>query len=135
MDTYKGSNDADDFMNAVALLRQLQEGGNFGAKEFCRHIDAIEQSVQKRTAQSAPGNVNNGPVSNGPSRMPDADMTGPTSYNITQSMTTGMALADPSFQDFLAQSDPNVSLGMVPGLNEAHNPFWPDLWVENWTPI
>ena len=48
-------------------------------------------------------------------------------------MTAGMALAEPSLQELLAEPDLNLQLFDTPVLNEAQTPYWPELWGDGWT--
>jgi proline utilization trans-activator len=120
-------NDADDFETAIQMLSQLAQSGNTGAKEFCLHIDAIKISMAT-TSSSVREDLSD-------------RSTAPNDTNATQqaldpymsqAMTTGMALTEPTLQQILAQPEPNFQLTNPADLGEIQTPFWPDLWVGNW---
>jgi proline utilization trans-activator len=119
--------DADDFDTSIQILYQLAESGNFGAKEFCLHIDAMQQAIEESPTNSR-GNLRLG--STVPALI-DATPQILLPYP-SPAMTTGMALTDSSLQQFLAQPDHNFQLANMTGLDEMQTPFWPDLWVGNW---
>jgi hypothetical protein len=51
---------------------------------------------------------------------------------MSQAMTTGMALAEPTLQQLLAQPESNFQLNSSTDLDEIQTPFFPDLWVGDW---
>lgn len=48
-------------------------------------------------------------------------------------ITAGMALAEPSLQEFLAEPDLHLQLFDTPNLNGMQTPYWPELWGDGWT--
>jgi hypothetical protein len=41
------TNDREDFLLASTFLQQLERNGNYGAKEFCTHIDALDATLRQ----------------------------------------------------------------------------------------
>lgn len=119
----KSDSDGDNFSNAVELLRQLDQSGSFGAKEFCEHIDAMQQSMAAVQAG----------ISNQFAPPPSLDGTQGTiePFNGNR-MTAGMALAEPSFQDFLAGTTMGMQVFDESGFEGLHTPYWPELWGDGW---
>jgi hypothetical protein len=116
----RSQTDGDDFKNAVELLRQLAQSGNYGAKEFVKHMDAIEQSMQLVTDTSfAPGST----------QQPSLVDAGPLLFASNEAMTAGMALADPSLQYFLSESDLDLQAFSSPAFGGLQTPYW---WTDGW---
>lgn len=46
----------------------------------------------------------------------------------TQMMTAGMALAEPSLQEFLAETDFAISETDNPSFEPLQTPYWPGIW-------
>ncbi|CAN9334645.1 unnamed protein product [Alternaria alternata] len=112
--------DGDDFNNAVELLRQLAQSGNYGAKEFVKHMDAIEQSMQLVADTSfALGRPQQPSVASAEQLLPPS----------SEAMTAGMALADPSLRYFLSESDLDLQAFSNPALDELQTPYW---WADGW---
>ncbi|CAN9215241.1 unnamed protein product [Alternaria alternata] len=112
--------DGDDFNNAVELLRQLAQSGNYGAKEFVKHMDAIEQSMQLVADTSFALDRPQQPS------VASAEQLLPPS---SEAMTAGMALADPSLRYFLSESDLDLQAFSNPALDELQTPYW---WADGW---
>lgn len=53
---------------------------------------------------------------------------GPTLPFTTQTMTAGMALAEPSLQEFLAETDLAISEIDNPSFDPLQTPYWPGIW-------
>ncbi|CAN9233375.1 unnamed protein product [Alternaria alternata] len=112
--------DGDDFNNAVELLRQLAQSGNYGAKEFVKHMDAIEQSMQLVADTSfALGRPQQPSVASAEQLLPPS----------SEAMTAGMALADPSLRYFLSESDLDLQAFSNPAFDELQTPYW---WADGW---
>ncbi|CAN9345915.1 unnamed protein product [Alternaria alternata] len=112
--------DGDDFNNAVELLRQLAQSGNYGAKEFVKHMDAIEQSMQLVADTSfALGRLQQPSVASAEQLLPPS----------SEAMTAGMALADPSLRYFLSESDLDLQAFSNPAFDELQTPYW---WADGW---
>lgn len=115
----QSQSDADNFNNAVEIIRQLSQSGNFAAKEFCEHFNAMEESMEKVR--------NDGLIQNIAPRVPNVSQeamvpfTGPI-------MTAGMALAESSLQEFLAETDLAISNIDIPSLDPLQTPYWPGIW-------
>lgn len=46
--------------------------------------------------------------------------------------TAGMALADPSLQYFLSESDLDLQALSNPALGGLQTPYWPEMWGDGW---
>ncbi|KFA67801.1 hypothetical protein S40285_04506 [Stachybotrys chlorohalonatus IBT 40285] len=110
-----GRNDEDDrdaFESACYFLQVLKSIGSFGATEYCRHIDMMRLASQ--TFLSGHGAENSTTDTELLARfsfghhqqLPSSTVT-PASGE-QQMMTAEMALAEPSLQEFLAQSELNL---------------------------
>ncbi|KFA54094.1 hypothetical protein S40293_05542 [Stachybotrys chartarum IBT 40293] len=110
-----GRNDEDDrdaFESACYFLQVLKSIGSFGATEYCRHIDMMRLASQ--TFLSGHGTENSATDTELLARfsfghhqqLPSSTVT-PASGE-QQMMTAEMALAEPSLQEFLAQSELNL---------------------------
>ncbi|KAJ4349390.1 uncharacterized protein N0V89_008005 [Didymosphaeria variabile] len=121
--TPQSKSDGDSFDNAVELLRQLAQSGSFGAKEFCQHIDAMQQSMAAARNGALPQSTLGTPVELQQPSMSAFAGTG---------MTAGMALADPSFQGFLAETNLDMQALDNPSFYGLQTPYWPDIWGEDW---
>lgn len=97
--------DGEDFEIAIGLLGELKQNGNFAALEFCRHIDAIKHSQEQFLRKIEAIAVDEGTISTGPLRTTVS--SGNT--NVASLVTAGMALTEPSLQEFLAQPDLDFS--------------------------
>lgn len=114
----QSQSDSDNFNTAVDIIRQLSRMGNFAAKEFLEHLDAMEDSMQKVRQ-----NVLN--LSLAPQLvMSDA---APLPLYVPM-MTAGMALAEPSLQEFLADTDLTIDGIDNPTFDPLQTPYWPGIW-------
>lgn len=104
----------------MELLRQLARSGNYGAKEFVEHMDAIEQSMQL---------VSNTSFALGPPRQPPLADSESMLPPPSEAMTAGMALADPSLQYFLSESDLDLQPLSNPSFGGLQTPYW---WADGW---
>lgn len=124
--------DGDHFETAAQFLSQLEQNGNFAAKEFCRHIDAMKL-IMRETGGGGTGALESS--STAASAIPGgAVQDSELPYAAGSSMVTaGMALAEPSLQEFLSQ--PDLDLRFIDtsiydgGLQSL---YWPDLRGEDW---
>ena len=119
-----GSADAEDFETGTELLDELKQNGNFAAVEFTRHIDAMrhtqEHSLWKPECAAAE-----------PSSMAGAE------HNVDNGslLTAGMALTEPSLQEFLAQPELDLSFMNVDMSNEgSQRILLPDFDRGSWMP-
>jgi proline utilization trans-activator len=121
------STDCDDFETACQILSQLGQSGNFGAREFCLHIDAMKHSMGASVPSAHESQYDILVASSIP-------VTSQEGYDpqMSQGMTTGMALAEPTLQQLLAQPEPNFHSNNPTDLDEIQTPFFPDLWVGDW---
>ncbi|KAI8246295.1 hypothetical protein K4K55_010314 [Colletotrichum sp. SAR 10_96] len=100
----ESQNDREQFEEAAQFLSQLRDNGNFAAGEFCQHIDAIKAMMAAAHARRGGYSVS-GDVS---TLLGDATATFGDAMSIAQpftaqNTTAGMALAEPSLQELLAQ--------------------------------
>lgn len=126
--------DGDNFETAVDILRQLDEIGNFAAKEFRRHVESIKLIFEGITleeshvgrphwsrAAAAAGCVTSRAVE-------DAGPSADTPANVPI-----LNLAEPSLESLLSQSD--FDLGIIdPSItNDGFQTFmWPEEGYSSW---
>ncbi|KAF2833524.1 hypothetical protein CC86DRAFT_389739 [Ophiobolus disseminans] len=112
----ESENDNNKYDSAVELLRQLDQSGSFVAKEFCEHIDAMQKSMAAVYNGATTRTITS-------SRL-GADQGVATSFP-TNGPTAGMALAEPSFRDFLAETDLDIQGFDDSIFDESHALYWP----------
>ncbi|KAI8282370.1 hypothetical protein K4K56_011147 [Colletotrichum sp. SAR 10_98] len=100
----ESQNDREQFEEAAQFLSQLRDNGNFAAGEFCQHIDAMKAMMAAAHARRGGYSVS-GDAS---TLLGDATATFGDAMSIAQpftaqNTTAGMALAEPSLQELLAQ--------------------------------
>ncbi|KAK7729500.1 hypothetical protein SLS57_001987 [Botryosphaeria dothidea] len=122
--------DGDHFETGAQFLGQLEHGGNFAAKEFCRHIDAMKLLMREAGGTGSYAvDASAAPSSNIPGAVQNEEIQ----YTPGSMVTAGMALAEPSLQEFLSQ--PDIDLRFIDtsiydsGLQSL---YWPDLRGEDW---
>lgn len=132
--------DKDAFENAYQFLDQLKRNGNYAALESCYHLDLVRIAMVEflsrnggrpidMTAASEPGIMEPPPLTgNVPSTTPSLLGSGaPTPLSGYQTtMTTEMALAEPSLQDFLSQAE--LDLGFLD--TQMHESDFQSLYVQ-----
>lgn len=121
------SKDRDDFELSLQLLTELKDNGNCAAVEFSRHLESMKTCINRieGSAQFSNGSSINA-VDIRVAGLGDIGMGYP-SGNTPYNMTAGMALAEPSMQAFLAQTDPNfqqMDLSIIQ--HELDGFFWPE---------
>ncbi|KAL1651212.1 hypothetical protein SLS58_000550 [Diplodia intermedia] len=122
--------DGDHFETAAQFLGQLMQNGNFAAKEFCQHIDAMRRIMQEARGAE--------PYGADPSAAQASAAAGAVQgeefqYTPGSMVTAGMALAEPSLQEFLSQPDIDlrfIDTSMYDG--GLQSLYWPDLRGEDW---
>lgn len=101
--------DHDHFLIASNWIQQLSQSGNFAAMEFSQHLSALQVELPSPTNQhDANCDLRSG------------TLTGPATSSVSQeeetwlynphSITPEMALAEPFLQNFLSQTDLDMSL-------------------------
>ena len=121
-----GYTDGEEFETGTVLLGELKENGNFAAIEFCRHLDAMKRSQEEflHKIDGAASDVR--AVDTGPSRTAFP----PGNINDGLLVTAGMALTEPSLQEFLAQPDLDLSFMYNDGLHDTYLPgINSDYWM------
>ncbi|KAK6223336.1 hypothetical protein LQW54_000453 [Pestalotiopsis sp. IQ-011] len=124
--------DRDDFDTALQLLLELRGSGNCAAVEFSQHLESMKawmarQAGVKPVGVSGGGLGDDMAMSGGLRGGGDAGGMGFSSGSTPYNMTAGMALAEPSMQAFLAQSDPNfqqIDLSILH--HELDGFYWPE---------
>lgn len=133
--------DRNGFETAAQFLAELKANGSFAATEYCQHIDAMRLAMKDIIGRRESGNTQTAIASaSDPGMLPHTASTqiprttsmqnaGPTQY------TAGMALAEPSLQEFLA--DPGFDLRFngreVYDTNSGfQNLYWPDVTGGVW---
>lgn len=107
------ANDREDFLLAGTFLRQLERSGNFGAKEFCTHVDALKITLYENIDAAAglgQGGVATVGMSNG-------------------TTTSSTPLPNPPLQDFL--NHPEVDFNFMDQIGgtwiDWQDVFWPGM--------
>lgn len=101
------------------MIRQLSQSGNFAAIEFCEHLDAIRDDIEQiRCGTSIQPQARPFTVTSDEVQLPYSAYT----------MTAGMALAEPSMQEFLAESDLAISGIDNATFDPLQTPYWPWIW-------
>ncbi|KAJ5019977.1 hypothetical protein K4K57_005917 [Colletotrichum sp. SAR 10_99] len=100
----ESQNDREQFEEAAQFLSQLRDNGNFAAGEFCQHIDAMKAMMAAAHARRGGYSV----AGDASTLLGDATASFGDAMNIAQpftaqNTTAGMALAEPSLQELLAQ--------------------------------
>ncbi|KAB2577777.1 putative transcriptional regulatory protein [Lasiodiplodia hormozganensis] len=122
--------DGDHFETAAQFLGQLEQNGNFAAKEFCRHIDAMRRIMQEARGTETYAVNPSAPQSSAAAGVVQGEEV---QYTPGSMVTAGMALAEPSLQEFLSQ--PDIDLRFIDtsiydgGLQSL---YWPELRGEDW---
>ncbi|KAH8198071.1 hypothetical protein TruAng_007743 [Truncatella angustata] len=121
------SKDRDDFELSLQLLTDLKGNGNCAAVEFSRHLESMKACMNRIEDSEHISDVND---------VDGLDITVPNfngiglpyaSSSTTYNMTAGMALAEPSMQAFLAQTDPNFQQMDLSLLHhELDGFYWPE---------
>ncbi|KAF0327138.1 positive activator of transcription [Colletotrichum asianum] len=132
----ESQNDREQFEEAAQFLSQLRDNGNFAAGEFCQHIDAMKAMMAAAHARRGGYSV----AGDASTLLGDATATFGDAMNIAQpftaqNTTAGMALAEPSLQELLAQ--PILDLQFIDASiynDGAQGLYWPDISPETWTP-
>ncbi len=103
--------DREDFLLAGSFLQQLERNGNFGAKEFCTHIEALKVTLHE--------NID---TANGP------DPAGPVLPGTSNVLTPSVPLPNPPLQDFL--NHPVIDLDFMDTGGtwiDWQDVFWPEM--------
>jgi hypothetical protein len=124
----QSASDSDCFINAAELLEQLDQGGNFAAKEYGKHLVVMKLSVAKAHAREGGQTGSEVAPIEASTAIQDSTFAYPGSI-----MTAGMALAEPSLQELLAEPNLNLQLFDTPVFDGMQTPYWPELWGEGWT--
>ncbi|KAF6828320.1 fungal specific transcription factor domain-containing protein [Colletotrichum plurivorum] len=132
-------NDREQFEEAARFLAQLKDNGNFAAEEFCRHVDAMKATMAAANARREVYPVNDAPVMQPTDAAAAVAVFGDAMGGVVpfaaQNTTAGMALAEPSLQELLAQ--PMLDLQFIDASiynDGAQGLYWPDISPETWTP-
>lgn len=117
--------DGENFEAATQILEQLDENGNFAAKEFCKHVEAIKTILDRIKLEGKDGNKsqpefhNHSDAHNG-----TAHSTVSAAYPVVDA--SDFALAESSLQDLLG-SDLNLSSFEASIMDDSIQAFvWPE---------
>lgn len=99
--------DKDGFESASQFLQQLKQNGNYAAREFSGHLEAVKQSMLAFRGDQGLDLLNafNTTPFYGSQAGSGLTPQSTTPGTFQPTMTTEMALAEPSLQDFLSQAD------------------------------
>ncbi|CAJ0551518.1 Ff.00g114480.m01.CDS01 [Fusarium sp. VM40] len=123
LDGPDSSEDRENFLFASQLMEKLRDSGSFSATEFCRHLEAIKQDIQgflARASSLADEEV-------GPSHTAtlEASILHDTTVQPVQSMTSGMALAEPSLEAFLQSEQDLPDIDFLLENAQLSGLYWP----------
>jgi hypothetical protein len=120
----KSNKDHEDFQFTGQLLAQLRDSGSFPAMEFCHHLESMMDSIQTYLAGQqdlgSPTGAHAGLFSTG--NLPQTE----DALVSAGQMTSEMALAEPSIEEFLLQSEQNIAQ-MEIYFDQSRDPdlYWP----------
>jgi proline utilization trans-activator len=124
--------DRDDFELASQLLVELKQNGNCTAVEFSQHLEAVKACMSGIALPAAQGSVHPGQANDTNTNTPASGTSG-LDYQTANAphagsfMTAGMALAQPSMQHFLSQTDPTCQQMDISILeHELDGFYWPE---------
>lgn len=106
------ANDREDFLLAGTFLQQLERNGNFGAKEFCTHFDALKITLQENLDTAV-----------GPGQNSIVPLDG-----VSNGQTPAAPLPNPPLQDFL--NHPEIDLDFMDTGGtwvDWQDVFWPEM--------
>ncbi|VUC25509.1 unnamed protein product [Clonostachys rosea] len=103
----ESSKDQEDFHFTSQLLSQLRDSGSFPAMELCYHLEYMKESVQAYLAGQEDSNSPAGAHHTLFSM--ENSWQAENTLHASQRMTSGMALAEPSLEEFLLQSEHNIA--------------------------
>nr|XP_036577946.1 fungal specific transcription factor domain-containing protein [Colletotrichum truncatum]KAF6785076.1 fungal specific transcription factor domain-containing protein [Colletotrichum truncatum] len=133
--------DREAFEESARFLSQLRDAGNFAAQEYCHHVDVMKADLEKFCAKrmgleselpGPPGGLGENPprllgpatsANFGPAPMLPAHTTG------------GMALAEPSLEELLAQPVLDLQFLEASFYDDLQGLYWPDFSTENWNDL
>lgn len=129
LNTAGSSKDRDDFEFSLQLLLKLKSNGNCAAVEFSQHLESMKTWMARQVVpvQSSDVGSSGGGLDIAVAGLGDAAGMGFSSGSTPYNMTAGMALAEPSMQAFLAQSDTNfqqIDLSILQ--HEPEGFYWPE---------
>lgn len=114
------SNDREDFLLACSFLQQLERSGNYGAKEFCTHVEAIQATIANDLASVGGNSVLDHSTFGGPTTPRSLDA------GIMPIQTNQMQGAP--LQDFLDQSNLDLDFMDTGGQwIDWQDVFWPQI--------
>ena len=123
--------DEEDFEQATQLLTDLDKSGSFAAKEYSQHIAAMKADISALPSRGQQRPDESRDIQQGP----DIEVSGEPgiAYQLADLsysgslMTAEMALAEPSVQAFLSQTDPSLQHMDLSMLDSGLGSFyWPD---------
>lgn len=142
--------DREAFEESARFLSQLRDAGNFAAQEYCHHVEVMKEEVEKVYAKrmgldaGMPGLQGLGETASTSSRLPGsstaAAAAASSAYLGTAPMlpahrTAGMALAEPSLEELLAQPVLDLQFLDASFYDDMQGLYWPDFSTENWNDL
>lgn len=106
------------YENAVELLRQLDGSGSCVAKEFCEHVDAMQSSIAAVHSDTSSQSTRTNEQNTSQEDVTTICEPGPTA---------GMALADPSLRDFLAETNLDIQAFDSSLFDDSNMLYWPEM--------
>lgn len=104
-------------------MEKLRDSGSFSATEFCRHLEAIKQDIQSFLARAS--SLADEEVRPSHTATLEASILHDTTVQPVQSMTTGMALAEPSLEAFLQNEQDLPDIDFLLENTQLSDLYWP----------
>ncbi|TDZ13470.1 putative transcriptional regulatory protein [Colletotrichum spinosum] len=131
--------DREAFEESARFLSQLRDAGNYAAQEYCHHVDVMKADLEafhaKRMGLGTDLSDTRSFMDES-SRMQSQSTAFAGSLPIRPSHTTaGMALAEPSLEELLAQPMLDLQFLESSFYDDLQEFYWPDFSTENWTDL
>jgi hypothetical protein len=118
------SNDREDFMLACSFLQQLERSGNYGAREFCTHVEAIQAALEENLASTEDNSVPSYHAFGAPTT-PRSMVNGGLSLQIPP-------MSGAPLQDFLNQTNLDLDFMDTGGQwIDWQDVFWPQIELQS----
>ncbi|TDZ68176.1 putative transcriptional regulatory protein [Colletotrichum trifolii] len=131
--------DREAFEESARFLSQLCDAGNYAAQEYCHHVDVMKADLEAFHAKRMGLGTD---LSDARSFMDESARLQSQSTAFAGSLpirpshtTAGMALAEPSLEELLAQPMLDLQFLESSFYDDLQEFYWPDFSTENWTDL
>ncbi|TDZ20293.1 putative transcriptional regulatory protein [Colletotrichum orbiculare MAFF 240422] len=131
--------DREAFEESARFLSQLRDAGNYAAQEYCHHVDVMKADLEAFHAKRMGLGTD---LSDARSFMDESARLQSQSTAFAGSLpirplhtTAGMALAEPSLEELLAQPMLDLQFLESSFYDDLQEFYWPDFSTENWTDL